>query len=248
MLPYLKQRAAAFVATNQFSPSFAGVLVSPFWLTRRELSRFLSRHTSQLQGNVLDFGCGTAPYRALLTAANHYIGLEYDTPENRNSKKADIFYDGVTIPLPDASVNAILSTQTLEHIPNPKDIIAEWARVLKPDGLLLCTVPFMWPEHEMPYDFHRYSTNGIRQIIESCGFQIISQERLLCDCRTPAQLFLAWLYDSLKFESRSSVVKIFLMLILFSPVSLLATILAHISPKNSNTYCDNGILAKRVKS
>ena len=137
-----------------------------------------------------------------LASAAQYVGLEYDSPENRTTKNADIYYDGQSIPLEDASINGILSTQTLEHIPNPARIVEEWARIMQPGGYLLLTIPLMWPEHEMPYDFQRYTTNGIRTLLENNGFEIVSQERLLCDCRAPAQLFLAWLYDVLKLGSR----------------------------------------------
>ena len=140
----------------------------------------------------------------------------------------------------------MLSTQTLEHVPNPERIVAEWARVLRPGGNLLLTLPFMWPEHEMPYDFQRYTTNGLRAILEKSGFEIIAQERLLCDCRAPAQLFLAWLYDSLRFGSRKSLTQLAMSAILFAPVSLLATLLAAVMPATSNTYLDNLIWAKRV--
>lgn len=181
-----------------------------------------------------------------MAAATEYIGLEYDSPENRVNKRADIYYDGQTIPLEDASLDGVLSTQTLEHVPNPTRIINEWARVLRPGGYLLLTVPFIWPEHEMPFDFQRYTTNGLRLMLEKGGFEIIAQERLLCDCRAPAQLFLAWLYDSLRFSSRKPITQLLLSVFLFAPVSLMATLLAIVMPATSNTYLDNLILAKRV--
>lgn len=246
MLHQIKERIRAFTAANQFHPTFAGFWVNPFWLCRRELYCRLRKSAPSMQGKILDFGCGTGPYRALLTAATDYIGLEYDSPENRANKRADIYYDGQTIPLDDVSLDGVLSTQTLEHVPNPKRIVDEWARVLRPGGLLLLTVPFMWPEHEMPYDFQRYTTNGLRAMLEKSGFEIIAQERLLCDCRAPAQLFLAWLYDSLHFSSRKSLTQLLLSVSLFAPVSLMATFLAYVMPATPNTYLDNLIWAKRV--
>ena len=160
MLQNYKRGLRSLIEKNDFNPSFAGLLVNPFWLSRRALSRALSAYAPRLSGKVLDFGCGTAPYRHMLTSAKTYLGIEYDSPENRLHKRADIFYDGQTIPLETDSIDSILSTQSLEHVPNPDRIASEWARVLRPSGLLLLTVPFMWPEHEMPYDFQRYSANG----------------------------------------------------------------------------------------
>lgn len=247
MLQKGKQRLLSFVAANQFCPSFAGVFVNPFWLCRRALYHKLYAHAPHLLGRVLDFGCGTGPYQALLTSATEYIGLEYDSPENRRYKRADIYYDGQTIPLDDASIDSVLSTQTLEHVPNPEQIVTEWARILRPGGQLLLTMPFMWPEHEMPYDFQRYTTNGLRKLLEENGFEIFKQERLLSDCRAPAQLFLAWLYDTLQLGSRRTSVQLLLAAFLCAPVSLAATALSKITPQNTNTYMDNMVLAKRVR-
>ena len=247
MLGKIKLTVRSFIATNLFLPSFWGFWANPFWLCRRELGCKLRKYAPNLQGKILDFGCGTGPYRALLTAATDYTGLEYDSPENRQRKHADIYYDGLTIPLEDASFDGVLSTQTLEHVPNPERIVAEWARILRPGGHLLLTLPFMWPEHEMPYDFQRYTTNGLQAILKNGGFEIISQERLLRDCRAPAQLFLAWLYDSLQFGSRKLLTQLAMCITLFAPVSLLATLLALVMPATPNTYLDNLILARRVR-
>lgn len=200
----------------------------------------------RLEGHVLDFGCGTGPYRDLLTNTHAYTGLEFDSPQNRQCKKADIFYDGTYIPLENASVDSILSTQTLEHVLNPECIVAEWARILRPDSHILLTVPFMWPEHEMPHDFQRYTMNGMRLLLEKAGFAIVHQERLLCDCRAPAQLFQAWLYDILHLGARGKIMQIMLTTLFFAPISLTATALAILAPKNSNSYLDNVILARRI--
>ncbi|MBQ3653211.1 MAG: class I SAM-dependent methyltransferase [Synergistaceae bacterium] len=96
--------------------------------------RNIERFAPRLKGRVLDFGAGTQPYKSCLTNCTEYVSLEYDTPENRQEKTADIFYDSVHIPVPDASFDGILSTQSLEHIPNPKEILQEWVRVLRNGG------------------------------------------------------------------------------------------------------------------
>jgi SAM-dependent methyltransferase len=246
MMTTVRKRLGAFIAKNQFHPSIAGVWVNPFWLDRRALYKSLCEYAPRLAGAVLDFGCGTGPYRGLLTSATKYTGLEYDSPHNRQHKQADIFYDGITIPLEDGSMDNVLSTQTIEHVSNPDRIVAEWRRILRPGGKLLLTAPFMGPEHEMPYDFQRYTTNGLRNLLEENGFEVLAQERLLCDCRALAQLFLAWLYDVLRLGSRKPITRCILTALLFAPASLAATVLAAVAPVNSNTYLNNMIFAKRV--
>ena len=227
-----------------FSSSWLGVFVNPYWLCRRELALALKQMAPQLTGTVLDFGAGSQPYRPLLINCSAYRSLEFDTPQNRERKVADIFYDGHNIPEGADSYDGILSTQTLEHVPNPDTIVAEWARVLRNGGALLITMPFMWPEHEMPNDFQRYSSGGLRLLLEKSGFEILEQRRLLCDCRAPAQLFLAMVFDSILVKYQSKVLRLLLILLICAPVSLIASAFAVIVPKNPNTYLDNLILAR----
>lgn len=231
-----------------FSSSFLGIFVNPYWMCRRELSLALEKLAPRLSGTVLDFGSGSQPYRPLLKNCSNYVSLEYDTPQNRERKVANIFYDGLSIPVAESSYDGVLSTQTLEHVPNPDVIVAEWARVLKEGGMLLITMPFMWPEHEMPYDYQRYSSGGLRLLLEKSGFEIVEQYRLLSDCRAPAQLFLAWIFDSILAKCRPKVLRFVLIPVFCTPISIFASVLAAISPRNSNTYLDNLVLARRRKT
>lgn len=227
-----------------FSPALINVAINPFWLSRRALYRALAELCPALTGRVLDFGCGTGPYRALLTGCVEYIGLEYDSPRARAQGKADLFYDGVRIPLDDASVDGLLSTQSLEHVADPRHIVGEWSRVVKSGGLVLATVPFMWPEHETPWDFHRYTTFGLRNLLEQNGFEVLRVDRLLPDCRAPAQLFLAWMHD-VWLVRRGRVMRRLLTALVCPPVALGASMLAKVSPSDRNTYLDNAVLARR---
>lgn len=231
-----------------FSSSWLGIFINPYWLCRRELALALEKLAPRLSGTVLDFGAGSQPYRPLLKNCSSYISLEFDTPQNRERKVADIFYDGQSIPAEANSYDGILSTQTLEHVPNPDIIVAEWSRVLKNGGMLLITMPFMWPEHEMPYDFQRYSSGGLRLLLEKSGFEIVEQRRLLSDCRAPAQLLLAWIYDSILAKFRPKVLRFLLIPVLCTPISIVAGVLAVITPRNSNTYLDNLVLARCKKN
>ncbi len=228
-----------------FSPSWVGVFFNPFWMCRRELALMLRQLAPRLRGVVLDFGSGSQPYRPLLQNCTDYVSLEYDTPQNRERKVATIFYDGKKIPSDDSSFDGLLSTQTLEHVPNPEVIAGEWARVLKPGGMLLITMPFMWPEHEMPYDFQRYSSGGLKLLLEKSGFEIVEQYRLLSDCRAPAQLFLAWVFDSILVRCRSKILRFALTPVFCMPIAILASLLAIVAPKTPNTYLDNLVLARR---
>lgn len=78
------------------------------------------------------------------------VGLQTGAWDN---SKLDIVSDITSIPLPDASVDAIMCTEVLEHIPNPVAALQEFSRLVKPNGYLLITAPFASLTHFAPYHF-----------------------------------------------------------------------------------------------
>ncbi len=78
------------------------------------------------------------------------VGLQTGTWDNT---KLDIVSDILSIPLPDHSVDAIMCTEVLEHIPDPLGAIKEFSRLVKPGGYLLITAPFASITHFAPYHF-----------------------------------------------------------------------------------------------
>nr|WP_245902685.1 class I SAM-dependent methyltransferase [Flavobacterium aciduliphilum] len=122
----------------------------------------------------MDFGCGTKPYEKLFNKINSYTGVDYKI-EGREEiqKRVDIFYDGKTIPFQDSNFDSLLSTEVLEHVFNIDELLKEFNRILKINGKAIITTPFMWEEHEMPYDFARYTTPALEYLYKKNGFEII---------------------------------------------------------------------------
>src|SRR5205814_177285 len=81
--------------------------------------------------------------------------------------------DGRVVPYTDASFDAVICTQVLEHSVDPDALLREMWRVLRPGGRLLITVPFMWGLHETPFDFRRYSSFGLPRAVEAAGFRVL---------------------------------------------------------------------------
>ena len=77
------------------------------------------------------------------------------------------------MPIEDAAFDAVLCTQVLEHLEWPRESVKEMYRVLKPGGTLYMTVPMASPEHQVPYDFFRYTSYGLESICKNAGFQQI---------------------------------------------------------------------------
>ncbi len=173
MLKKLKQT----YIQEQFNPKFIGLFINPFYFARKGLYQNVSSLVSRLNGKLLDVGCGTKPYENICKNVVEYIGLEIDDEGNRQHKFADIFYDGKTIPFKDKEFDSVLSNQVFEHVFNPNDFLKEINRVTKMEGAFLMTVPFVWDEHEQPYDYARYSSFGLKYILAENGFEIIEHRK-----------------------------------------------------------------------
>lgn len=225
-----------------FEPGSLGWLVNPFYFARLGLLAGLKVFFPRLTGEVLDVGCGSKPYRAFIPASR-YVGLEFDTPRARSSFSADAYYDGRTFPFSAASFDAVLCSQVFEHVFTPAGFLREIHRVLRPGGCLLLSVPFTWDEHEQPHDFARYSSFGLRSLLQEAGFVVEAQHKSVADCRVLFQLLNAYLYKIT--HSRYRFLNWLAMLGLMAPINLVGLLLGRLLPANPDLYLDNIILVRK---
>ncbi len=148
-----------------------------FYFMRKGLLSSIKKNAFSLNGKLLDFGCGSKPYQSLFTV-EEYIGLDYEkTGHDHRNEQIDVFYDGKTIPFPDQYFDSILCSEVLEHLFDLNAVLSEMNRVLKDKGKLLVTCPFVWTEHEVPYDFARYTQFALKDIFEKAGFRILEYSK-----------------------------------------------------------------------
>jgi SAM-dependent methyltransferase len=117
---------------------------------------------------VLDAGAGDAPYRPLLQRAT-YESADFEAVD-KDYAKTTYVCDLREIPVADQRYDFVLFNQVMEHVPDPRAVLTELFRVLKPGGKLIYTGPFFYEEHEQPYDFFRYTQFGVRQLFTEAGF------------------------------------------------------------------------------
>ena len=120
---------------------------------------------------VLDAGAGTAPYRELF-AHCEYLTADWSASVHPGARDADIVASLDELPVSDHTFEAVLNTQVLEHVADPRKVASELFRVLVPGGRLWLTVPLTWPLHEEPYDFWRFTSHGLRHLLEGAGFRV----------------------------------------------------------------------------
>ncbi len=238
-------KLATILRRQEFFPGFIGLFTNPVYFTRKELLKNIRHFSSKITGKTLDVGCGTKPYKELFSNAK-YVGLEIDTPIARANKSADFFYDGKTFPFPDDEFDSVISSEVLEHVFNPVEFLKEINRITKIDGHLLLTVPFIWGEHEQPYDFGRYSSFGIKSLLERSGFSVIEQIKTLNDIRILFQLTNCYARKKLKFRNKK--LKLLAYIIVFGLLNILGSLLHKVTPKDNDLYADNVVFAKKISN
>lgn len=131
------------------------------------------------RGRLLDVGCGNKPFEELFRPhVTEYLGIEHEATftltasSHADAKQPDLTYDGVSLPFPDRSFDTVLNVQVLEHTPQPRRLVAEMARVLADDGLLILVAPFQFRLHEQPHDYFRYTEYGIRHLCDEAGLEV----------------------------------------------------------------------------
>lgn len=238
MLRYLKQ----VYRRQMFFPGVLGILINPFFLARSGLVDAMKQFAQKLGGRLLDVGCGTKPYQSLFDV-DAYVGLDIDSDATRKRGMADYFYEGQRFPFPDASFDSILCNQVLEHVFNPDEFLGEMMRVLKPGGKLLLTVPFVWDEHEQPYDYARYSSFGLRELLEKQGFRIEAHKKIGADASILFQLANAYLFKVSIGLPR--LLKLLLTVLVMAPISLAGLVAGRLLPDNPDLFLDHVMLAEK---
>lgn len=207
---------------------------------------FLSirKEASGLKGKLLDFGCGRKPYQNLFSV-DEYIGVDMETTgHDHTSSKADMYYDGKSLPFNDNMFDTIFSSEVLEHVFNPDEILPEVNRVLKPGGKILLTVPFCWNEHEVPYDYARYSSFGISHLLQKHGFRVIYAKKTGNFARVNFQLWTLYFFELFKKYKRTGYILSMLFII---PINIAGFILIPLLPKNLSMYFNNIVLAEKIE-
>jgi SAM-dependent methyltransferase len=126
-------------------------------------------------GDVLDVGCGQAPYLRFYEKFSRSVILAdiYELDKTTNRPELYVQADA-TLPLPfhNEQFDCVIATELIEHLPRPHSFLTEVYRILKPGGCLLLSAPFSYPIHEAPRDYFRYTHYGLKFLIESSRFEL----------------------------------------------------------------------------
>lgn len=167
------------------------------WLAMAINNRAFKKNAGYIKGRVLDLGCGDSPYRTeVLELADEYIGVDWGLSYHENPHVDVWACLTERLPFDEGYADTILAFNVMEHLPEPAFFLKECHRVLRTNGVVFITTPFMWGVHEAPYDYFRYTRYGLRYLVEGAGFSIV-------DIRENTGFWQTWLlrfnYHSARF-------------------------------------------------
>lgn len=155
----------------------------PSYLPLTDLLAALKSLTQGLSGHLLDYGCGGSPYRSLFTECMYHRadftalpGLDF------------LVGEAGEISAPDCSYDAVISTQVLEHVRHSDRYLLEANRLLKPDGRLILSTHGSFYDHGCPWDFRRWTADGLKEDLERAGFRVEKVFKLTTNGRALAYL------------------------------------------------------------
>lgn len=154
-----------------------GTPIHPQYLVFRDRARLTRLLAEDVQGRVLDIGCGDRWVESVLDDTTDYVGLDYPgTVALGYDGRADVLGDGMQLPFSSESFDNVVILDVLEHLPEPARAILEANRVLRAGGRLIVQVPFLYPLHDEPFDFTRWTSHGLLRLLKEQGFQTTAVE------------------------------------------------------------------------
>ena len=131
---------------------------------------------------ILDYGSGDQRYKKFFINNNSYSSLDVKKSGYKKIKKNQFIIDGhikKILPIKESAYDIIICTEVLEHVIHLDFLIKEFKRILKKNGSILITTPFVWKEHDVPYDFRRFTSYGIKKLFLDNNFKIIKFKKLV---------------------------------------------------------------------
>lgn len=226
------------ISQRLFNPGPYDFFFNPVYLIRRPVFLCLKKEAPKVSGAILDFGCGSMPYKSLFTGSTSYIGLDLADTEHGLSQP-DVTFVGEKVPFRSGHFDSVVSFEVLDDLSDPTVQLRELHRVLKPGGTLLLTTSFVWELHEEPHDIARYTEYGLRHLIEGTGFEVSEIKKLGHYTRTLGQMTAMYWYQTLAKIPAGVLVGVMVAAI----VQLVTLAVEHLLPKRKELYLSNVVIA-----
>ena len=221
---------------KMFIDRMRGTPFHPQWFIFKDNYKRISALSDYIKGKTLDIGCSNKEVKKYLPDDCQYIGLDYyKTAIEWYGTLPEIFGDAQYLPFADNCIDSVLLLDVLEHLPDPGLCLNEVNRVLVGRGVFIILVPFLYPIHDAPLDFHRWTIFGLRKLVQRHGFKIVEERHE----GNPAELaglmmsialsktVLNWFH-----QKNPAAISVILLPFIIFIINISTTILAYMSPQD----------------
>lgn len=180
-----------------------------------------------ISGRVLDIGAADRWIESRLPVGVEYLALDYPpTGRDLYGARPDVFGDGARLPFSDGCFDGVICLEVLEHVTDPAAVLDEIGRVLTSGGRAWLSMPFLYPLHDAPFDFQRYTAYGLQRDARKAGLAIVRLHKSGHAIRTAGVLMCMAIAGAL--EARRGVRWLFFPLasLLVLAINLLAWLLS----------------------
>lgn len=142
-------------------------------LRRYYIDSFHARHTAAIRpgARVLDVGGHRARMRGQFRSLD--LDASLTVVNITPTAHPDVLADAHRLPFADAGWDAVVCSEILEHVHDPRRVLAEVARVLRPGGRLYACSPFLYQLHGDPDDYARFTPSWWRRALVEEGFEVV---------------------------------------------------------------------------
>ena len=106
---------------------------------------------------------------------SEFLRVDFDA-----GHRPDLVADVTALPLASGSIDRVVSASVFEHVAYPHRTLAESFRVLRPGGVMIVEMPFIFSEHGVPHDYMRLTPQFFERVCIETGFENIVYDRDLC--------------------------------------------------------------------
>ena len=165
---------------TKFTETFGTSIIHPQSTVIKFQKEVITEAKKYAKGQLIDIGCGRMPYRRVLEPlVDSYIGVDHPKISKlyKSGVKPEVLADAKKLPFDNNYFDTALLIQVLEHVDSPEEVIKEATRVLKPNGVMIISIPFFYPLHDMPYDWGRYTSSALKSFLARASLRIIKIEQ-----------------------------------------------------------------------
>ncbi len=217
---------------NKYEKLIKKTIFHPAFTTTHKIHKYFRENSKFAKGILLDLGCGTKPFIDILAPRiKRYLSFDYPVVQDSIAafQQPDVYGNCLYLPFANDTLDTIVCSSVIEHVPDPFQMISEIARIMKKGAILILSGPgIACHVHGAPYDYFRLTEYGYEHIFERYGLKI--EKTFYCGYlfASMACLFnefiIKYLYKGKAYKKVLQIILLPITLLLIAVINLVAII------------------------